>query len=157
MLMRTFSLLILSLLFFSALAHSESLAETPSFVLPEEISFKRDVMPVFMKAGCNAGDCHGSSRGQDGFMLSLFGYDPEGDYYRLTQEEIGRRVNLVKPDKSLLLMKATGSVSHTGGTLFAEDSESYAILHKWIKQGAKKDEEVAVAKSIRFDRTFHKF
>ena len=69
MLMRTFSLLILSLLFFSALAHSESLAETPSFVLPEEISFKRDVMPVFMKAGCNAGDCHGSSRGQDGFCL----------------------------------------------------------------------------------------
>ena len=147
----------LSLLFFSGLANSESLAETPSFVLPEEISFKRDVMPVFMKAGCNAGDCHGSSRGQDGFMLSLFGYDPEGDYYRLTQEEIGRRVNLVKPDKSLLLMKATGSVSHTGGTLFAEDSESYAILHQWIKQGAKKDEEVAVAKSIRFDRTFHKF
>jgi len=156
-LMRTFSLFILSLLFFSGLANSESLDEAHSFTLPEEISFKRDVMPVFMKAGCNAGDCHGSSRGQDGFMLSLFGYDPEGDYYRLTQEEIGRRVNLVKPDKSLLLMKATGSVSHTGGTLFAEDSESYAILHKWIKQGAKKDEEVAVAKSIRFDRTFHKF
>ena len=157
MLMRTFSLFILSLLFFSGLANSESLDEAHSFTLPEEISFKRDVMPVFMKAGCNAGDCHGSSRGQDGFMLSLFGYDPEGDYYRLTQEEIGRRVNLVKPDKSLLLMKATGSVSHTGGTLFAEDSESYAILHQWIKQGAKKDEEVAVAKSIRFDRTFHKF
>ncbi len=157
MLMRTFSLFILSLLFFNGLANSKSLDETPSFVLPKEISFKRDVMPVFMKAGCNAGDCHGSSRGQDGFMLSLFGYDPEGDYYRLTQEEIGRRVNLVKPDKSLLLMKATGSVSHTGGTLFAEDSESYAILHQWIKQGAKKDEEVAVAKSIRFDRTFHKF
>ena len=146
-----------SLSYFSGLTHSKSLDETHSFTLPEEISFKRDVMPVFMKAGCNAGDCHGSSRGQDGFMLSLFGYDPEGDYYRLTQEEIGRRVNLVKPDKSLLLMKATGSVSHTCGTLIAEDSESYAILHQWIKQGAKKDEDVAVAKSIRFDRTFHKF
>jgi len=35
------------------------------------ISFKRDVMPVFTKAGCNAGACHGSSRGKDGFRLSL--------------------------------------------------------------------------------------
>jgi len=57
--MRTVSLLILSLSYFSGLTHSKSLDETPSFTLPEEISFKRDVMPVFMKAGCNAGDCHG--------------------------------------------------------------------------------------------------
>jgi len=40
-----------------------------------------DVMPVFMKAGCNSGSCHGSSRGKDGFRLSLFGYDPDGDYF----------------------------------------------------------------------------
>src|SRR6266850_4713292 len=53
------------------------------------ISFKLDVMPVFMKAGCNAGSCHGSSRGKDGFRLSLFGFDSEGDYYRLTREQIG--------------------------------------------------------------------
>ena len=46
------------------------------------ISFKMDVMPVFMKAGCNTGGCHGSSRGKDGFRLSLFGYDPDGDYFR---------------------------------------------------------------------------
>ena len=40
------------------------------------ISFKLDVMPIFLKAGCNTGSCHGSARGQDGFRLSLFGYDP---------------------------------------------------------------------------------
>src|SRR5579885_1432644 len=31
------------------------------------ISFKLDVMPVFTRAGCNAGACHGTSRGKDGF------------------------------------------------------------------------------------------
>src|SRR6185312_6263251 len=52
-------------------------------------SFRQDVMPVFFRAGCNAGSCHGSSRGKDGFMLSLFGYDPKGDYFRITQEMVG--------------------------------------------------------------------
>ena len=54
---------------------------------PRPVSFKLDVMPVFMKAGCNTGSCHGSARGQDRFMLSLFGYDPEGDPYRITREQ----------------------------------------------------------------------
>src|SRR5207253_1865617 len=35
------------------------------------LSFKLDVMPVFLKAGCNAGACHGTSKGKDGFRLSL--------------------------------------------------------------------------------------
>ena len=41
------------------------------------VSFKLDVMPIFMRAGCNSGSCHGAARGKDGFMLSLFGYDPD--------------------------------------------------------------------------------
>ena len=151
--------ILLSIFFFSAKANKgKSSTDINPSDFTESISFKRDVMPVFMKAGCNAGDCHGSSRGQDGFMLSLFGYDPEGDYYRLTEEEIGRRINLIEPSKSLLLMKATGSVTHTGGTLFSEETESYQILHQWIKEGALRDkDQVAVAQSIRFDRTMHKF
>ena len=56
------------------------------------ISFRRDVMPVFLRAGCNSGGCHGSARGQDGFQLSLFGYDPDGDHFRLTRELAGRRI-----------------------------------------------------------------
>ncbi|MEM6915111.1 MAG: c-type cytochrome domain-containing protein, partial [Verrucomicrobiota bacterium] len=57
------------------------------------ISFNLDVMPVFMREGCNTGACHGSARGQDGFMLSLFGYDPDGDHFRLTRELAGHRIN----------------------------------------------------------------
>src|SRR5262249_28191059 len=32
------------------------------------VSFRLDVMPVFMKHGCNNGSCHGAARGKDGFM-----------------------------------------------------------------------------------------
>src|SRR6267142_1196070 len=79
------------------------------------ISFKLDVIPTSSKAGCNSGSCHGSARGKDGFRLSLFGFDPDGDHYRLTRENIGRRVNLSLPEESLLIEKAAGKVPHTGG------------------------------------------
>ena len=69
------------------------------------ISFKLDVMPVFMRAGCNTGSCHGAARGKDGFRLSLFGFDPDGDHFRLTREIGGRRINLAVPAESLLLEK----------------------------------------------------
>lgn len=102
-------------------------------------SFRRDVMPVFFRAGCNAGTCHGSSRGKDGFMLSLFGYDASGDYFRLTEEMIGRRVNVAEPTESLMLLKATGKVPHTGGKRFSEDSPYYETLLQWIEAGAPND------------------
>src|SRR5689334_18979998 len=90
------------------------------------VSFRNDVMPVFMVAGCNSGSCHGSARGQDGFRLSLFGYDPDGDYFRITREMPTRRINLAQPLESLLLLKATGAVPHTGGTRFTHESPHYA-------------------------------
>jgi len=98
-------------------------ASTPARLQADEPSFRRDVMPVFFRAGCNSGTCHGSARGKDGFMLSLFGYDAKGDYERVITEMVGRRVNTSVPDKSLLLLKATGAVPHTGGKLFSSDSE----------------------------------
>src|SRR5688572_16298930 len=85
------------------------------------ISFRLDVMPVFMKAECNR--CHGAARGQDGFRLSLWGFDPEGDHYRLTREMAGRRINLAIPEESMLLTKSTGAAPHTGGKLFEKESE----------------------------------
>ncbi|HMC66962.1 MAG TPA: DUF1549 domain-containing protein, partial [Gemmataceae bacterium] len=103
------------------------------------ISFKLDVMPVFMRAGCNVGGCHGAARGKDGFRLSLFGYDPEGDHYRLTREINGRRINLALPHESLILEKATGRVNHTGGTRFTQDSELYQTLIRWLEAGAPMD------------------
>ena len=33
---------------------------------PRPVSFQLDVMPIITAAGCNAGSCHGSARGQDG-------------------------------------------------------------------------------------------
>ncbi|MFM8215026.1 MAG: hypothetical protein ACKN82_10340 [Pirellula sp.] len=102
-------------------------------------SFRRDVMPVFFRAGCNSGTCHGSARGKDGFMLSLFGYDPAGDYRRTVEEMPGRRINASVPQESLLLLKATASVPHTGGKLFDRDSRLYQTLLEWIEAGAPDD------------------
>lgn len=116
----------------------------------EPISFIKDVMPVFTKAGCNTGGCHGSSRGKDGFRLSLFGYDPDGDHFRLTRENIGRRINLAIPEESTLLEKATNKVPHTGGELFKADSELYRTLQAWLRAGAPKDKG-EVAKVIRLE------
>jgi hypothetical protein len=103
------------------------------------VSFRLDVMPVFMKHGCNNGSCHGAARGKDGFHLSLFGYDPAGDYYRLTRQIVGRRIDLAVPEKSLMLEKTSGAVPHTGGKLFDTRHEDYQTLLRWIKAGAPDD------------------
>lgn len=103
------------------------------------VSFRLDVMPVFMKHGCNNGSCHGAARGKDGFHLSLFGYDPAGDYFRLTRQIVGRRIDVAVPEKSLMLEKCLGEVSHTGGQLFTTDSDDYQTLLRWIQAGAPND------------------
>ncbi len=112
---------------------------TKAIRLEKPISFKNDVMPILTKAGCNTGGCHGSARGQDGFHLSLFGYDPDGDYERITREMGARRVNLALPEESLILQKAIGSVAHTGGKRFDKNSEFYKALLAWLEAGAPRD------------------
>ncbi|MEC8906731.1 MAG: PSD1 and planctomycete cytochrome C domain-containing protein [Verrucomicrobiota bacterium] len=104
-----------------------------------KISFRLDVMPVFLRSNCNTGSCHGSARGQDGFMLSLFGYDPAGDYYRITRQLSGRRINLAFPDESLIIEKTTESVPHTGGKLFEKGSEYYNSILSWLQAGVPDD------------------
>lgn len=103
------------------------------------ISFKLDVMPVFMRAGCNSGSCHGAARGKDGFRLSLFGFDPDGDHYRLTREINGRRINLAVPNESLLLEKAMGKVPHSGGERFKEGSFYHQTIVRWLEANAPND------------------
>ncbi len=103
------------------------------------ISFRQDVMPVFMKSSCNNGSCHGAARGKDGFRLSLFGFDPEGDHFRLTREFPGRRINLALPEESLLIEKSVGKVPHTGGKRFDVGDERYNTLVRWLKEGAPND------------------
>ena len=103
------------------------------------ISFELDVMPVFMRAGCNTGSCHGAARGKDGFMISLFGYDAAGDHYRITQEIPFRRINLALPAESMLLEKCDGSVPHTGGKRFSKGDVYYNSMLRWLEAGAPND------------------
>jgi len=112
------------------------------------ISFRLDVMPVFMKAGCNTGNCHGAARGKDGFRLSLFGFDPAGDHFRLTHELSARRINLAVPADSTMLDKATGSVQHTGGKRFDKSSELYQTLLHWVEAGVPNDDVSKLPKVV---------
>src|SRR5258705_109644 len=41
------------------------------------IGFVRDVQPILARVGCNAGTCHGSAKGKEGFKLSLRGRSEE--------------------------------------------------------------------------------
>ena len=109
-----------------------------STVTPE-LSFKLDIMPIFMKANCNTGSCHGAASGKDGFRLSLFGFDHAGDYQRVTREIGNRRINLAFPHESLMLTKSTAAVPHTGGTRFRKDDPLYNLMHEWIDAGAVAD------------------
>ena len=105
-------------------------------VSSSEFSFRTDILPVLSKAGCNAGACHGAATGQGGFRLSLLGYDPEEDYWNITREFSGRRLNVDAPEESLFLRKPTHQIDHEGGRKIKRDSESYRKLLDWIKTGA---------------------
>src|SRR5262249_12894835 len=98
--------------------------------------FERHIMGVFGRMGCASGSCHGSFQGKGGLRLSLFGYEPAMDYAALTREALGRRINPVDPDQSLLLLKATGQTDHGGGRRFSVGSWPYQLLREWIISGA---------------------
>ena len=128
-------------------ADLEATAEVIVTRAPEHrpVSYMLDVMPVFARAGCNSGSCHGAARGKDGFRLSLFGFDPRGDYFRITREQATRRINLALPTESLLLEKACGAVQHTGGKRFEAGSKYYENLKHWLADGAPSDVDSAPA------------
>jgi hypothetical protein len=100
------------------------------------IDFVSQVVPVFTKYGCNGGGCHGKSGGQNGFRLSLLGFEPQEDHAHLLKEARGRRLSLVAPETSLLLAKAAAAVPHGGGRLIEPGSPSHDLLVRWIAEGA---------------------
>ena len=100
------------------------------------VSFGNDVVPILTRHSCNSGGCHGKSTGQNGFKLSLLGFEPEFDHAALTRESRGRRVSVSDPAESLLLLKATGRVPHGGGKRLEADSDDYRVLFDWISRGA---------------------
>lgn len=99
------------------------------------INFPNQVTPIFTKFGCNGGGCHGKSGGQNGFKLSLLGFEPKEDFEFLVKEVRGRRLFPAAPDRSLLLLKGTGALPHGGGARIEADSPSYRLLRRWIEQG----------------------
>jgi hypothetical protein len=99
------------------------------------INFANQIVPIFTKAGCNAGGCHGKASGQNGFKLSLLGFEPAEDYEHLVKEARGRRVFPAAPENSLLLLKGINAMPHGGGKRLDADSDDYRLLLRWIAQG----------------------
>jgi hypothetical protein len=99
------------------------------------INFPNQVVPVFTKLGCNSGGCHGKASGQNGFKLSLLGYEPDVDFAALVKEARGRRLMPSAPDSSLFLLKGTGLVPHGGGKKMEKDSDEYRLVRRWIAAG----------------------
>jgi len=97
--------------------------------------FANQIVPVLTKLGCNGGGCHGKASGQNGFKLSLLGFEPEVDYAALVKEARGRRLFPAAPDHSLVLLKAAGQVAHGGGKRMEIDSDEYKLIRRWIAAG----------------------
>ena len=121
----------------TAAGRSAKLAVTVEDAALPEIQFVRDVAPVFSKIGCNAGTCHGSAKGKNGFKLSLRGYDPDFDYQALINDLSGRRFNRVVVDDSLMLLKPLGEVPHEGRQVIKPGSREHQLIRDWIAQGVK--------------------
>jgi len=109
--------------------------EVVSFDTNPQVNFPNQVVPVFTKLGCNGGGCHGRAAGQNGFRLSLLGFEPREDYDHLVKESRGRRLAPASPDQSLLLTKAINAIAHGGGPRLDTNSQEYRIIRRWISQG----------------------
>ena len=112
---------------------------------PEPVSFRHELIPVLTKAGCNSGGCHGKAEGQNGFALSIFGFDPETDFQALLMESRGRRISVAQPAQSLLFRKASARTPHGGGQRIRPGSSRDGLLLRWIAEGAQfaTDQETA--------------
>ncbi len=110
-------------------------ARSDESAVPAAISFELDVMPILSARGCNTGPCHGKARGQNGFQLSLLGFDSDFDFAAITKEARGRRVFPAAPNKSLLLQKPAGELPHGGGKRLDTGGREYDVIRRWIELG----------------------
>lgn len=118
--------------------HSQAIAEVqlPDGTVIKNVDFEKHVVGLFGRSGCNLGSCHGSFQGKNGFRLSLFGYEADKDGVSVSREMNGRRIDLVQPDNSLLLLKGMGLIEHAGGRRFSPGSWQHKLIKAWIEQGA---------------------
>lgn len=120
------------------------------------ISFSRNVTAALDKAGCNLGACHGNQRGKGGFQLSLRGEAPQEDFKSLLHGELGRRIDRLAPEQSLILLKGKAAIAHEGGQRFTETSPAYQALLTWLKQGApgpQSSEELPLDLQVKPEQT----
>src|ERR1700676_4065326 len=122
------------------------LASATSLRADEPLSFRTDVIAAISRAGCNQGACHGSPQGKNGFRLSLRGFDPDLDLATLTRGEMGRRVDRLRPENSLFLLKGSGRVAHQGGVRFQPGDPAYQVLMRWVAEGCRDAGPTPIAK-----------
>ena len=103
------------------------------------VDFERHVVGLFGRLGCNAGACHGSFQGRGGLPEPLRPRPGPGLPRPDPRRPRAGASNLVDPDRSLVLLKATGQVAHGGGPRFAPGSWEYQVLRDWIAEGARRD------------------
>lgn len=106
---------------------------------PSFVSFRHDVIASLNVGGCNAGACHGTPSGKNGFKLSLRGFEPAADFLQLTREQFGRRTDKHDPKSSLMLLKAVGAIPHEGGQRFGISSVPAEMILAWLREGLKDD------------------
>lgn len=124
-------------LFTAVLLAAVSASAAPAKVAaPRAFNFENDISPLLTRHGCNASQCHGKAEGQNGFKLSVFGYDALADFRALTVESKGRRASPAAPEQSLLLAKASGAVPHQGGARVPVGSPDYETIRAWLAAGA---------------------
>ena len=122
--------------------------QVDAFADPLPVSFQNEVMPILTKAGCNSGGCHGKAEGQNGFKLSIFGFDPASDYDALVKEARGRRIFLASPEQSLLFRKASARIPHGGGQKIDPGGYRDRLLRRWIAEGARFESTTDAGASI---------
>ncbi len=124
-------------LFTAVLLAAVSASAAPAKVAaPRAFNFENDISPLLTRHGCNASQCHGKAEGQNGFKLSVFGYDALADFRALTVESKGRRASPAAPEQSLFLAKASGAVPHQGGARVPAGSPDYETIRAWLAAGA---------------------
>jgi len=136
-LLRILLIAVLGACFQTGAVNADQPVNLPADSLPKPaVTFELDIQPLLTRFGCNSGPCHGKARGQNGFALSLLGFDSEFDYAALVQEGRGRRIFRGSPEQSLLMRKATGEIPHGGGGRFEVGSSHYNLLIEWIRAGS---------------------
>ena len=120
---------------------SEVKVTVTEYGVVQPINFANEIVPIFTKAGCNGGGCHGKSGGQNGFRLSLLGFEPQEDYEYLVKEGRGRRLSPASPSNSLLLLKGAAILPHGGGARFDPNSYDFDLITRWVAMGMPRGEE----------------